>query len=218
MPTKLMYVGREQIYFSLRTMKYFQSCMTEIANDRKFDFSQLGPEAEADMSDAYQEFHLGEDDDSPANPIFQKHVGFWTVIMAIIAMPAMHKTNDHNGDFGVEAILPIHFQDDPAFELADGDERQVHVLWRGDDVDNLRKMQAIREACLLGEERVPTEALGARSQSNQGVDALFKNAIEIVDEIGRPNLLDDSVRMRTELLETGTAQHLASILANVVGA
>ncbi|KAK5683797.1 hypothetical protein LTS10_003660 [Elasticomyces elasticus] len=56
------------------------------------------------------------------------------------------------------------------------------------------------------------------SQSNQGVDALFKNATEIMDEIGRPDLLDNSVQIRTELLEIGTAQHLASGLPDVAGA
>ncbi|KAK5701166.1 hypothetical protein LTR17_022822 [Elasticomyces elasticus] len=63
------------------------------------------------------------------------------------------------GDSGGEAVLSIRCQHGREFEVTDSDERQVHVLWRGEDVDDVRKIEAIRETCMLDETRVPTEAL-----------------------------------------------------------
>jgi len=46
------------------------------------------------------------------------------------------------------------------------------------------------------------------SQSNKGVDALFKSVIEVLMAEGLDDELDKCVRMRSEALEKGLAQHL----------
>ncbi|KAK3070028.1 hypothetical protein LTR53_011175 [Teratosphaeriaceae sp. CCFEE 6253] len=68
----------------------------------------------------------------------------------------------HDGDFGVEATLPFALQDDEAFDLEDGGQHGVHVLWHGEDQDNRRKIEAVRSACAHGERLVPAKGIEAR--------------------------------------------------------
>ncbi|KAK3072779.1 hypothetical protein LTR53_006195 [Teratosphaeriaceae sp. CCFEE 6253] len=54
-----------------------------------------------------------------------------------------------------------------------------------------------------------------QSQSNKGVDALFESAVQMVSKHDRADLLDDFVRMRSEVLEESLAQQLESGLVPV---